>query len=79
MHCFDDTNVPVNDVNECLSVCRQGIGEARKFAQDLQAQAEEELHKCTERGSDLKNMKDPIINWMSCHEKLILDFDKMEN
>ena len=35
MHCFDDTNVPVNDVNECLSVCRVGIGEARKFAQDL--------------------------------------------
>lgn len=78
MHCFDNVNVPMKSVNECLSVCRVGIGEARKFAQDLQGTAEEDLHKCVERGSELKNMKDPIINWMSCHEKLILNFDQIE-
>ena len=79
MHCFDSTEKSVREVNECLSICRQGISGCRDFAFKLQKTAEDELETCQEQAGNFKNLKDPILHWISCYEKLILKFDDMES
>ena len=46
MHCFDSTDRPLRQVNDCLKVCRQGIQECREYAYGLQKDNEAELLKC---------------------------------
>ena len=79
MHCFDSTSVAMAQVNHCLKVCREGIQECEKFTQKVQDDVREEHEQCTKKASNLNsNLKDPIVHWMACHEKLILRFDSME-
>lgn len=35
-HCFDDVQRPLRQVNECLSLCREGIKGCREYALKLQ-------------------------------------------
>ena len=35
-HCFDDLARPLRQVNECLSLCREGITGCREYALKLQ-------------------------------------------
>lgn len=78
MHCFDDSQRKLTEVNSCLNLCRSGIKDCHDFAHNLQKQAEEELKVCTEQAQDQKNLTDPIIHWLSCYEKLVLKFDRIE-
>lgn len=32
MHCFDSTDRGINDVNDCLKLCREGISGCKDFA-----------------------------------------------
>jgi len=32
MHCFDSTDKPLAQVNNCLGICRQGIRDCQEFA-----------------------------------------------
>ena len=78
MHCFDTTDRPVSQVNQCLQVCRSGISGCRDFAFNMQKQAEIDLDKCHEAAQDQTNLSDPVIHWIACYEKLISKFDIME-
>ena len=78
MHCFDSTDRPVAQVNQCLKLCREGISGCRDYALKLQKSAENEVEACQKEAKNLKNMTDPVIHWISCYEKLILRFDGME-
>lgn len=79
MHCFDSTEKSMTEVNNCLKICREGITGCRDFAYNLQKNAEDEVERCQEEAKNQKNVKDPIVSWVSCYEKLILKFDSMEN
>ena len=46
MHCFDLTDKNLKEVNQCLTVCRQGISGCRDYAFNLQKGAEDELENC---------------------------------
>ena len=46
MHCFDSTEKSMKQVNECLSICRQGINGCKDYAFNLQKKAEEEVEEC---------------------------------
>ena len=78
MHCFDDENKPLQEVNNCLKVCRSGIQGCREYAFNLQKQAEIDLDQCHEKAKDQTNLSDPVIHWISCYEKLIKKFDVIE-
>lgn len=78
MHCFDNEEKPLDEVNQCLKVCRQGISGCREYAFNLQKSAEEELDKCHEKAKDQTTLSDPVIHWISCYEKLINKFDVIE-
>jgi len=45
----------------------------------LQKSAEDDLERCHEEAKDQKKLKDPVMGWVSCYEKLILKFDTMES
>lgn len=72
MHCFDNEEKPLSEVNTCLKICRQGIEGCKDFAFNQQKMAEDELDACHERAKDQKKLTDPVIHWISCYEKLIL-------
>ena len=78
MHCFNSTSKSLKEVNECLTVCRDGISGCRDFAYNLQKKAEEEVDTCQEEAKSFNNPTDPVLHWISCYEKLILKFDDME-
>ena len=78
MHCFDSTEKSLKEVNSCLTICRQGISGCRDYAYNLQKGAEVGLEKCQEQAKDQTNVKDPVVHWLSCYEKLIQRFDTME-
>jgi len=80
-HCFDNLGKSIPEVNDCLKICKSGINDCRQFATNLQKDAEKELEKCQNASAELfKNgaKGDPIISWISCYEKLLLGFNKME-
>ncbi len=53
-HCFDSTDRSLKQVNECLSLCREGINGCRDFALNLQKQAEKEVEKCQNEAQTMK-------------------------
>ena len=77
-HCFDDISRSLPEVNKCLSICREGISTCRDFTSKMQFDAEKELETCTLNAKELKNVGDSVTSWLSCYEKLILKFDRME-
>lgn len=79
MHCFDDTSRKLAEVNSCLQVCRQGIKECHDFADKLQKQAEAELTQCTKDAEKQENLTEPVTHWISCYEKLLKRFDRIED
>jgi len=78
MHCFDDTNRPLLDVNKCLQVCRSGIRECHEFAHKMQKEAEQDVHSCVQEAEKQDNLTDPVVHWISCYERLVVRFDNME-
>lgn len=78
MHCFDNEEKPLTEVNKCLKICRSGIQDCREYAFNLQKGAEEELDACHEKAKDQTTLSDPVIHWVSCYEKLIKKFDVIE-
>ena len=78
MHCFDDTQQSMKQVNKCLQVCREGIKGCKEFTYKVQNQVEKETKDCQEAAKDTSKLTDPVVHWISCYEKLILKFDDME-
>ena len=79
MHCFDSTEREVSEVNSCLKLCREGIVGCRDFAHNLQKKADLDTEECQKQAKNQKNLTDPITHWISCYEKLITRFDRMED
>jgi len=46
MHCFDDTSVGLSIVNECMSVCWDGINKCWDYAEETQTKAQTDLDLC---------------------------------
>ena len=76
--CFEDQNRSVEEAHKCVELWREGIIECRKYADDIQKQAEVEMKEWQDRARSLKVNSDPIMHWISWYEKLIVQFDKME-
>lgn len=79
MHCFDNSEKSLHEVNTCLRICREGISSCQTFAHTQQKDAQEALEKCQQEARAQENLTDPIIHWASCYEKLILRFGEMES
>ena len=75
---FEDESRSVEEAHKCVALCREGITDWRKYADELQKQAQKELESCQERARSIKINTDPVMHWISWFEKLIAQFDNME-